>query len=225
MKFVEKCFVLDDDVTDLRNKELCAAITYQTIEKHLLQGRIHFSFLIKKNCREVRNIKAPPENVKNECIKPKAAAYSRPNKGSMKSNIVRKGPSIPDVKATGGGVLKKEIVEIESSKSAKSQPPDYSSINKKPNNELHTSPAFCTEALKRNDDEIVSKIWVLYSRVVKDLSLFLLLQIQSGTVRVDRFSHIPSSMCQGYKIQDLKYYRQKYPTSSLCKPIIRKSFN
>lgn len=157
MKFVEKCFVLDDDVIGLRNKELCAAITYQSVEKHLFQGHIHFSFLIKKNCKESLKTGASVENVKNDCTKPKAAAYSMPNKGSLKGNNVRKGPSVPDVKATGGGVLKKEIVvvEIEENKAGKSQPPDYSSINKINNNNHLHSPAHCTEALKRNDDELV----------------------------------------------------------------------
>lgn len=224
MKFVEKCFVLDDDVTELRNKELCAAITYQTIEKHLFQGHIHFSFLIKKNCKEVLNIGAPLENGKTVCTKPKTAAHSMPNKGSMKGNNVRKGQSIPDVKATGGGVLKKEILpEIEDSKGSKSQPPDYSSINKIHNNNQHTSPAHCTEALKRNDDEIVGKIltFILESRK-RLVSLFFLLQIQSGTIKADGFSHIPSSMCQSYKDPHQKCHRQKYPTSSISKPILRK---
>jgi hypothetical protein len=157
MKFVEKCFVLNDDVIGLKKKELCAAITYQTIEKHLFQGHIHFSFLIKKNCKESLNIGAPSEKEKKDCIKPKAAAYAMPNKGSMKGNNNRKGQSIPDVRATGGGVLKKETVsvEIESVREGKSQPPDYSSINKVHHNHQNTSPAHCTEAMKRNDDELV----------------------------------------------------------------------
>jgi hypothetical protein len=84
--------------------------------------------------------------------------HSMPNKGSLKGNNVRKGQSIPDIKAVGGGVLKKEVVtiEIEESK-GKGQPPDYSSINRVHNSNHHptTSPAHCTEAMKRNDDDLV----------------------------------------------------------------------
>jgi hypothetical protein len=158
MKFVEKCFVFADDVVKLRNKERCAAVTYQSIEKHLFQGHIHFSFLIKKNCKESLNPGTAIENLKKDCTKPKATVHSMPNKGSLKGNNVRKGQSIPDVKAIGGGVLKKEVVtvEIEDSK-GKGQPPDYSSINRIQNSNHHptTSPAHCTEAMKRNDDDLV----------------------------------------------------------------------
>lgn len=225
MKFVEKCFVFADDVVELRNKERCAAVTYQSIEKHLFQGHIHFSFLIKKNCKEPLNVNAPNENTKRDCTKPKAAAYSMPNKGSLKGNNVRKGQSIPDVKASGGGVLKKEVVAvvIEDTK-GKGQPPDYSSINRVQNNIPNptTSPAHCTEALKRNDDDLVGTnlTFTLEHRKISPISL--LLQIQLSTTKTDALYHIPGTMCQNYKSPDHKIYRQKYPTSCLSKPILRK---
>lgn len=187
MKFVEKCFVLDDDVMGLRNKEMCAAITYQSVEKHLFQGHIHFSFLIKKNCKETLKIGAPVENGKKNCTITKASVYSMPNKGSLKGNNVRKGQSIPDVKATGGGVLKKEIasVEIEEAKGGKSHPPDYSSINRINNhNHLH-SPAHCTEALKRNDDDLVgtNMSFILESRKKSCLYSFIAAPVEYTQIR------------------------------------------
>lgn len=176
MKFVEKCFVFADDVVELRNKERCAAVTYQSIEKHLFQGHIHFSFLIKKNCKESLNPGTPNEALKKDCTKPKTHVHSVPNKGSLKGNNVRKGQSIPDVKATGGGVVKKEVtVEIEESK-GKGQPPDYSSINRVhiSNHHPNTSPAHCTEAMKRNDEELVGTNWAFILQCRKN-STFLFL--------------------------------------------------
>jgi hypothetical protein len=168
MKFVEKCFVLADDVTRLKNQELCAAITYQSIEKHLYLGHIHFSFIIKKNSKESWNVGKPVEVMKVDSTRPKQTTHSVPNKGSLRGNNVRKGQSVPDVKLSGGGVLKKETisVEIDETKAAKTQPPDYSSINKFDNKRHFASPAHCTEAMKRNDDEIVSK-FDFYLNLVK----------------------------------------------------------
>lgn len=157
MKFVEKCFVLDDDIVRLRDRELCAAITFQSIQKHLHSEHIHFSFIIKKNTKEPWGVKAPPEGTKVDAAKPKAPVHSVPNKGSLRGNNVRKNQSIPDVKLTGGGVTKKDPPAVEIEETKKSQPPDYSSINKNHDKRLFASPAHCTEALKRNDDEIVSK--------------------------------------------------------------------
>lgn len=146
--------MLADDVIRLRNNELCAAITYQSIEKHLFEGHIHFSFLIKKNTKESLNVGTAPENGKKGSSYQKQAPHSFANKGSMRGNNSRKIQSIPDVKQSGGGVLKKEVVSVQI-EGTKSQPPDYSSINKFDNNKQFTSPAHCTEALKRNDDELV----------------------------------------------------------------------
>lgn len=155
MKFVEKCFVFDDDVIRLRDQELCAAITYQSIEKHLFEGHIHFSFIIKKNVKESPKVGAPPDaNSKKEVSKSKETPHVVVNKGSLKGNNVMKGQSIPDVKATGGGVTKKEPTSAELD-SNKSQPPDYSSINKCNTNKSFASPVLSTDALKRNDTEIV----------------------------------------------------------------------
>lgn len=150
--------MLDDDVFRLRDNEMCAAITYQTIQKHLLEDHIHFSFLIKKNCKESLNVGSLPDSQtkKKEGEKPKPHVV--PNKGSLRINHARKGPSIPDVKLSGGGILKKEIAiapDIEDTKAVKSNPPEYSSINKINHNQLLTSPAYCTEAMKRNDETLV----------------------------------------------------------------------
>lgn len=152
--------MLDDDVTKLRNNEMCAAITYQTIQKHLHDDHIHFSFLIKKNCKESLNVGALPDKpASNPCTKPKQPPHSVPHKGSLRGNCVRKGPSVPVAPSAGGGVAKKETppaVEADDTKSTKSQPPEYSSINKINNNQQFTSPAHRTEAMKRNDEELVS---------------------------------------------------------------------
>ena len=151
-------FAFDDDVIRLRDKEFCAAISYQTIEKHLHENHIHFSFLIKRNYKEPLNVKASLENGKSEPLKLKQSAHSFPNKGSLKGNNVKKVQSIPDAKPSGGGSeLAKTVisVEVEGAKEVKNQPPDYSSINKINNNKQFTSPAHCTEAMKRNDDELV----------------------------------------------------------------------
>ena len=226
MKFVEKCYVLADDVVELRSKERCAAVTYQSIEKHLYQGHIHFSFLIKKNCKDSLSSEMVSGNSKKDCTKPKAAVHSVPNKGSLKGNNARKGQSIPDVKATGGGVLKKEVVtiEIEDTKGGKGQPPDYSSINRVHNSHHHpsTSPAHCTEALKRNDDDLVGTNLTFILSDRKILAIFLLLQIQLTTSKTDAFYHIPNRLCQNYKTPDHKMYRQKYPPSCLSKPVLKK---
>lgn len=148
--------MLDDDVLRLRDTETCAAITFQSIEKHLFEEHINFSFLIKKNIKDALKADASCNGASNEAAKAKPAAHSVPNKGSLRTNNVRKGQSIPDAKLSGGGVLKKEVisVEIEETKGSKA-PPDYSSINKINSHRQFTSPAHCTEAMKRNDDELV----------------------------------------------------------------------
>lgn len=164
--------MLSDDVKQLIDNERCAALTFKSIEKHFMDGRIHFSFLIKKNCKESLDVKKPPDVEKKQNVVPHKISHSFPNKGIMKSNTNRKNPSVPDVKLTGGGVLKKDLalpeVDIVPSISAtpvtkespiKCNPPDYasiscSSINKK-NNHNFTSPA-CTSAINRSNDELVS---------------------------------------------------------------------
>lgn len=154
---MEKCFALNDDVIRLRDNEQCAAVTFKSIQKHLFEGHIHFSFLIKKNCKESLSTESLPASDKREGANAKDVGHSFANKGSMKSNNVRKAQSIPaDVKPSAGGAVpaKKEPIYIEV-EVAKTQPPDYSSINKINNQKQFTSPAHCTEALKRNDDELV----------------------------------------------------------------------
>lgn len=150
--------MLDDDVIRLRDTEACAAVTFQSIEKHLFEEHIHFSFLIKKNINEALKVGPSCENGKGEqAVKPKAAVRPASNKGSLRGNAAIKGQSIPDaVKLSGGVVIKKEaVVEIEETKLPTPKPPDYSSINKINNNKQFTSPAHCTSAMKRNDDELV----------------------------------------------------------------------
>jgi hypothetical protein len=154
--------VLEDDVIRLRDNELCAATTYQSIQKHLFEGHIHFSFLIKKNCKEssTRKENSKPESKEATVQKATTKTHQMPNKGSLKGNNLRKAPSIPiggDFKPSGG-VVKKEIASVELVAVAK-HPPDYSSINKIQHNRNFTSPAHCVDAthgaMKRNDDELV----------------------------------------------------------------------
>lgn len=154
---MEKCYVFADDIKKIRDDELCAAISYRTIQKHLSDDHIHFSFLIKKNCKESLSVGSLPGAANKDHHKPKHAAHAFANKGSMRSNNVTKGQSIPDVKLSGGGVAKKEVitVEIEETKGSNKNPPDYSSINKFNNNKQFASPVHGTEAMKRNDDELV----------------------------------------------------------------------
>jgi hypothetical protein len=149
--------VFDDDVMRLRDNELCSAITFKTAEKHLHDGHIHFSFLIKKNCKETLNIKTPtsPLEQKNFIVA-KPASHHMPNKGSIKTNNVRKAQSIPDIKPAV--VVIKVDNEISPNKQSP-HPPDYSSINKHDANpEKHfKSPAHSTPAINKNDDDLVSK--------------------------------------------------------------------
>lgn len=150
---MEKIFVLDDDVIRLRDNEQCAAITYQSIEKHLHEDHIHFSFLIKKNGKESFSNQTSKEGGQNESVRPKSEPYKMPHKGSLKINNVRKAPSVPDAKLSGGGVLKKPDVCI-NVELAKNQPPDYSSINRVTAQNGMSSPAFTTPSLSRNDEAV-----------------------------------------------------------------------
>lgn len=161
--------MLDDDVIRLRDNEMCAAITFQSIEKHLFEEHIHFSFLIKRNINEALKAGTSCEGRSKEAGKPKPAAHAVPNKGSLRGNNLRKNQSIPDaVKLSANVVALKKEVELEEPKGLKSQPPDYSSINKFHNNKQFTSPAHCTEAMKRNDDElVVTNLFDLNLNVVK----------------------------------------------------------
>ncbi|CRL02799.1 CLUMA_CG015846, isoform A [Clunio marinus] len=199
-KYVEKCFVLNDDITHLRDNELCAAITYRSIQKYLYEGHIHFSFLIKKTSKDLNVAIKASEGSKKETGKKKPKPYKADNKGCLKGNNVRKAPSIPDVKPSAADIIKKDIVvEVDSSKN---QPPDYSSINRHNNGKQFASPVHATEAMKRNDVE--------------------LLLLQQGGTRTDECYHFPNIMCQSYKSPDHKLYRQKYPSCCLSKPILKK---
>lgn len=136
---------------------MCAAVTFQTIEKHLHEGHIHFSFLIKKNCKETLNIKAPAVCDKKNVIVAKASSHTVPNKGILKSNNVRKGQSIPiDPRPPTIVIVQKEPDE-DPLKNLITKPPDYSSINKHDNERHFKSPAHCTLAINKNDDDLVSK--------------------------------------------------------------------
>lgn len=161
IKFVEKCYVFDDNIIRLRDKEMCAALTFQSVEKHLLDDHIHFSFLIKKNCKETLNIKVPVQSDKPNAIIAKPISHSVPNKGILKSNNVRKGQSIPDIKSPTTIIVKQEVPTtppdtIQPSKQ-NNLPPDYSSINKGDDEKHFKSPAYCTSAINRNDNDLVSK--------------------------------------------------------------------
>lgn len=160
---MEKCFVFDDDVFQLRDNQSGAAVTHQTIEKHLKNDHIHFSFRIKKNTEEPWSQAeghAKVEEKKFVLANKKLTPHFVPNKGSMRANNGKKGQSIPDVKLIGIGILKKETVtvDVEEAKSGKSQPPDYSSINRFNKNQPMSSPAYYIDALKRNDNLLVSKL-------------------------------------------------------------------
>jgi hypothetical protein len=169
---VEKCFVYDDDVVHLRDKEMCAAVTFQSIEKHLDEGHIHFSFLIKKNGKESFEMKTPPVSEKKGAmpVKPKTLALSK--KGILKSNNVRKESSIPDLKLpspSGASVDAKKDVELgidvlkNSTAKQNLQPPEYSSINKHETEKCFKSPAHCTLAINKSNDVLVSKFRSLFS--------------------------------------------------------------
>ncbi|KAG5677792.1 hypothetical protein PVAND_007522 [Polypedilum vanderplanki] len=205
IKFVEKCFVFDDDIERLRDKEMCAAVTFQTIEKHLDEGHIHFSFLIKKNCKETLNIKAPVVSDNKNVVVAKSSSHTVPSKGILKSNNARKSQSIPsDPKPPTIITIRKEVEEDPlknlPTKQNSQQPPDYSSINKQDDERHFKSPAHCTSAINRNDD---------------DLS-------EQGTTKADECYHFRNVQSQSYKTPDHKIYRQKYPESCLSKPILRK---
>ena len=163
---MEKCYVYDDDIIKLRENEFCAVVSYQSLQKHLFEAHIHFSFLLKKNCKETISMpKGMCNGLKKDMLVLKTAPYSMPNKGSMKGNNIRKGVSIPIVSSIGGGVLKKEaamsiVIQMEDvSKSiSKTNPPDYSSINKSENVHSFQSPVHSKAAINRNDEEdVISK--------------------------------------------------------------------
>lgn len=157
---------------------MCAAITFQTIEKHLYEGHIHFSFLIKKNSKEPYNLQlstTPSDKKDSEQQKKSLPFHSVPNKGILKANTLRKTQSVPDAaKSSQVTTTTKKDMEpfIDSYKSLppmrqNSNPPDYSSINKV-EHERHTkSPAHCTSAINKNDDEFVSTFFY-WSIVIKD---------------------------------------------------------
>lgn len=111
----------------------------------MFEDHIHFSFLIKKNCKKPQSEGA---SAGNKFVKPKPLGHAMTNKSSMKGNNSKKCQSIPDGKTSSGA---------EDLKGTKNQPPDYSSINRVINVKRLISPAHCHESMKRNDDEIVSQ--------------------------------------------------------------------
>lgn len=139
---------------------MCAAVTFQSIMKHSHDDHIHFSFLIKKNCKESLNIKAPAQNSKANAFEAKPMSHKIPNKGIRKPNNFRKGESIPNV-----SIVRQEIpstsIDVSPTKHS-NQPPDYSSINKKDNERHFKSPAHCTAAMNRNDNDLVSKFFPFF---------------------------------------------------------------
>jgi len=145
---------------------MCAAVTFQSIVKHLDDNHIHFSFLIKKNCKETLNIKASTQNDKAKAVVPKPITHTVPNKGILKSNNTKKGQSIPDVKSQTTVVVKYEnpLIPLEDSfknlqTKQNSQPPEYSSINKEDDEKHFKSPAHCTSAINKENNDLVSKFF------------------------------------------------------------------
>lgn len=166
---MEKCYVYDDDIIKLRENELCAVVSYQSIQKHLFEAHIHFSFLLKKNCKETISMpKGMCNGLKKDILIHKTAPYSMPNKGSMKGNNIRKGASVPIVSGIGGGVLKKDTpisiaIQMEEilKSNSKAHPPDYSSINKSENVHTFQSPVHSKAAINRNDEEDVKLFQII----------------------------------------------------------------
>lgn len=171
---MEKCFTFKDDVITLRDKELCAAVTFQTIEKYLNEGHIHFSFLIKKNTKESFTIPPiTPTDKKNDATK--KSSNSVRNKGILKINNVRKGSSIPEsVKSSGSKEVKKDAEKTFDDISRpmtlrqNSNPPEYSSINKHEHDPRHLKSPFSCPAINKHDEEFVS-IFFLFLGVVRKL--------------------------------------------------------
>ena len=135
---------------------MCAAITYHSIKKHLFDDHIYFSFLIKRNGKDSLKAGKSSESVKNELAKgkkkPSVQSRSGKSDGVMKSNNVRTSSSVPSSSAGADTTpAKKEQAKPE----LKNPPPEYSSINKANSKKDFTSPAFSSEALTRNDDELV----------------------------------------------------------------------
>lgn len=150
---------------------MCAAITFQTIEKYLNEGHIHFSFLIKKNAKESFNIpQIAPTDKKNDAAA-KKATNSAPNKGILKINNVRKGPSIPEsVKSSGSKEVKKDEAEKDFRDLTKptvlrqnSNPPEYSSINKMEQEARHLKSPLSCPAINKPEEEFVSILFIPFS--------------------------------------------------------------
>lgn len=172
---MEKCFVFNDDVIRLRDRELCAAVTFQTIEKYLNEGHIHFSFLIKKNAKESFNIPEPSSKEKKNETPKKADSHSFPNKGILKINNVRKGSSIPEnAKSSGSKEVNKDAAQNAFEDPLKPQalrqnsnPPEYSSINRMEHEPKHLKSPVSAPAINKFDEEFVSTFFTtLYNFVI-----------------------------------------------------------
>lgn len=146
---------------------MCAAVTFQTIEKYLNENHINFSFLIKKNAKESFNIpQLSLVEKKNESTK-KANTHSAPNKGILKINNVRKGSSIPEsAKSSGSKEVKKDAAENGTQNLEKpitmrqhSNPPEYSSINKIEHDPKHLQSPVSCPAINKLDEEFVSTFY------------------------------------------------------------------
>lgn len=178
IKFVEKCFTFNDDVIALRDKELCAAVTFQTIKKYLNEGHIHFSFLIKKNAKESLTIPPiSPTDKKNDAAT-KKPSNTVPNKGILKINNVRKGSSIPEsAKSSGSKEVKKDAEKAIEDFSRpmtlrqNSNPPEYSSINKHEHDPRHLKSPVSCPAINKHDEEFVRKFVIICNNFL--LILFL----------------------------------------------------
>lgn len=87
----------------------------------------------------------------------KPNSHKLPNKGILKANNNRKGDSIPNIQSPTVIIVKQSTDDSLTKQNM--QPPDYSSINKNDNERHFKSPAHCTAALKRNDNDLVSKFY------------------------------------------------------------------
>lgn len=156
--------MFDDDVISLRDKEMCAAVTFQTIQKHLHEGHIHFSFIIKKNCKESFSVQSASDKKGIEKAKsPSQPTHSVPNKGILKGNVLRKTQSVPDATKSSSPATtsKKDVETFQLPMRQNSNPPDYSSINKVEHERHSKSPAHFTSAINKNDDEFVSTFFFI----------------------------------------------------------------
>lgn len=149
IKFVEHCAAYSDNIVQMRDSEKCVALTFTTIRRHLHGAAVHFSYLIKRKSDKapipaIAAVATPTNDGRGANKQP---AYQPPNRGVLKANIVRKGPSVP--LANGGHAPKKteaeptplvDLREAATSPGVTTRPADYSSINRFHFDQMFKSP-------------------------------------------------------------------------------------